>query len=152
VLSIDYDLRQELTKLAPFDRLVGLELEECSDRSVRGRLAVVPDITQPLGMVHGGVFASIAEALASLGTNFGVVDSGRVALGMSNHTTFLRPVSDGHVHAHARRRHAGRLTWVWQVDMTDDAGRLCAWSTMMVAVRDRQPTVTPAKPADGTRD
>jgi uncharacterized protein (TIGR00369 family) len=99
---------------------------------------VVPQITQPLGMVHGGVYASIAEALASLGTNFGVVHSGRVALGMSNHTTFVRPVSEGHVHGHARRRHAGRRTWVWQVDMTDDSGRLCAWSTMIVAVREEQ--------------
>ena len=137
-MSINYDDRKQLVQLAPFDRHVGLELEECTDRSVRGRVRVIPELTQPLGMVHGGVYASMAEALASLGTNNGVVDSGRVALGMSNHTTFVRPVSGGHVNGHARRRHAGRRTWVWQVDMTDDAGRLCAWSTMIVVVRDQR--------------
>jgi uncharacterized protein (TIGR00369 family) len=139
VLNIHYAQQQALLGLAPFDRHVGLELDECNEQSVRGRVPVTAEVTQPLGMVHGGVYASIAEALASLGTNFGVVDSGRVALGMSNHTTFVRPVSEGQVHGHARRRHAGRRTWIWQVDMTDDSGRLCAWSTMIVAVREPRP-------------
>jgi 1,4-dihydroxy-2-naphthoyl-CoA hydrolase len=36
----------------------------------------------------------------------------------------------------ARRRHRGRTTWVWDVDFTDDAGRLCATTRMTIAVRD----------------
>jgi uncharacterized protein (TIGR00369 family) len=92
-------------------------------------------------MVHGGVYAAVAEALASLGTNRGVVDSGCVALGMSNCTTFLRPTSNGYVNGCARCIHAGRTTWVWHVEMTDDDGRLCASSTMTVAVRPRSPEV-----------
>jgi 1,4-dihydroxy-2-naphthoyl-CoA hydrolase len=134
VLNIDYDTNP-LFGPSPFDEHYGLELEECTDESVRGRVPVARHVTQPLGMVHGGVYAAIAEALASLGTNRGVVGSGMVALGMSNHTTFLRPISKGHITAHARRRHAGRRSWVWQVEMTDDEGRLCASSTMIVAVR-----------------
>ena len=47
-------------------------------------------------------------------------------MGQSNHTSFLRPVTEGTVHAEARRRHRGRTTWVWEVDFTDDQGRLCA--------------------------
>jgi uncharacterized protein (TIGR00369 family) len=98
-------------------------------------------------MVHGGVYAAIAEALASIGTNRGVADSGMVALGMSNHTIFLRPIEAGHIRGHAKRRHAGRRSWVWQIEMTDDDGRLCASSTMIVAVRQARAQAEPAAEA-----
>jgi 1,4-dihydroxy-2-naphthoyl-CoA hydrolase len=120
---------------SPFDRHYGLEVEEAGDDVVRARVPVERHVTQPLGLVHGGVYASIAEALASLGTNIGVVPRGSVGLGMSNHSTFLRPVSKGTVHAVARRRHRGRTTWVWDVEMTDDDDRLCAVSRVTIAVR-----------------
>jgi uncharacterized protein (TIGR00369 family) len=120
---------------SPFDRHYGLEVEEAGDEVVRARVPVERHVTQPLGLVHGGVYASIAEALASLGTNIGVVPRGSVGLGMSNHSTFLRPVSKGTVHAVARRRHRGRTTWVWDVEMTDDDDRLCAVSRVTIAVR-----------------
>ena len=56
-------------------------------------------------------------------------------MGQSNHTNFLRPVSEGVVHASAQARHRGRTTWVWDVDFTDDGGRLCATSRVTMAVR-----------------
>ena len=120
---------------SPFDRHYGLEIEEAGDDLVRGRVRVREEVTQPVGIVHGGVYASIAEALASLGTNVGVSAEGNIGLGMSNYSSFLRPVREGFVHAEARRRHRGRTTWVWDVDLTDDDGRLCATSRVTIAVR-----------------
>jgi 1,4-dihydroxy-2-naphthoyl-CoA hydrolase len=120
---------------SPFDRHYGLEIVEARDDLVRGRVQVREEVTQPVGIVHGGVYASIAEALASLGTNVGVNAAGSIGLGMSNHSSFLRPVSEGSVHGEARRRHRGRTTWVWDVDLTDDEGRLCATSRVTIAVR-----------------
>jgi 1,4-dihydroxy-2-naphthoyl-CoA hydrolase len=120
---------------SPFDQHYGLEVEEAGDEVVRARVPVRRELTQPLGLVHGGVYASIAEALASLGTNVGVVPRGSVGLGMSNHSTFLRPIKDGAIHATARRRHRGRTTWVWDVELADDEGRLCAVSRVTIAVR-----------------
>jgi len=120
---------------SPFDRHYGLEIEEAGDDLVRGRVRVREEVTQPVGIVHGGVYASIAEALASLGTNVGVSAEGNIGLGMSNYSSFLRPVREGFVHGEARRRHRGRTTWVWDVDLTDDEGRLCATSRVTVAVR-----------------
>jgi uncharacterized protein (TIGR00369 family) len=79
----------------------------------------------------------MAESLASQATYAAVVGDGNIALGLSNQTSFMRPILSGHVHAVARRRHAGSTTWVWDVDMTDDEGRLCAVSRMTVAVRPR---------------
>ena len=64
---------------------------------------------------------------------------GRVPLGMSNNTSFLRPVSEGSVHGEATAIHRGRTSWVWDVQMRDDEGRLCATSRVTIAVRDEQP-------------
>jgi 1,4-dihydroxy-2-naphthoyl-CoA hydrolase len=64
-----------------------------------------------------------------------VIPEGNLAMGLSNNTSFLRPVTEGTVHAHATRLHRGRTTWVWDVRFTDDAGRTCALTRMTIAVR-----------------
>jgi uncharacterized protein (TIGR00369 family) len=120
-----------------FDGAIGLEIDELIEVGHRtARLPVVPAVCQPMGIVHGGVYAAIAESLASRGTADGVLDLGKVPLGMSNNTSFLRPVSEGSVHADARAFHRGRTTWVWDVDMRNDDGKLCATSRVTIAVRD----------------
>ena len=119
-----------------FDRHYGLELVSVSDEEIRAEVPVRDELLQPAGLVHGGVFASIAESIASMGTYWAVHEDGKVAVGLSNQTSFLRPITKGTIHAHARRRHRGRTTWVWEVDITDDDGRLCALVRMTVAVRD----------------
>ncbi|MDX6691582.1 MAG: 1,4-dihydroxy-2-naphthoyl-CoA hydrolase [Solirubrobacteraceae bacterium] len=118
-----------------FDALYGLEILEYSDESVRAQVPVEDKIRQPFGLVHGGVMAAIAETLASVGTAVAVVPEGNAAMGLSNHTSFLRPIVDGTIHAVATRRHRGRTTWIWDVEITDDAGRLCALTRMTIAVR-----------------
>ena len=130
-----------------FDRLYGLEVLEWSDEEVRAQVRVRDELRQPAGLVHGGVFASLAESITSMATWFAVEADGQSAQGMSNQTSFLRPIVDGTIHAVARRRHRGRTTWVWEVDITDDDGRLCALVRMTVAVRGRPDGRAP----DGTR-
>jgi 1,4-dihydroxy-2-naphthoyl-CoA hydrolase len=121
--------------LRGFDRLYGLEVLECSDTEVRAQVTLRDDIRQPVGLLHGGVLASMAEAMASLATALAVLPEGDVAMGLSNLTSFLRPITDGVVHAHAMRVHRGRTTWVWDVSFSDDAGRNCAVTRMTIAVR-----------------
>jgi 1,4-dihydroxy-2-naphthoyl-CoA hydrolase len=118
-----------------FDRLYGLELLAVSETEVTGRVAVRDKIKQPAGLVHGGVYASIAESLASLATYVAVASGGEMAMGLSNATSFLRPVTEGTVHARGVRIHRGRTTWVWDVTFTDDRGRVCAATRMTIAVR-----------------
>jgi 1,4-dihydroxy-2-naphthoyl-CoA hydrolase len=121
---------------AGFDRLYGLEVIDLDEEQARAQVKVRDELRQPAGLVHGGVFASIAETLASMATWLGVHEQGKTAQGLSNQTSFLRPIVDGTIHAVARRRHRGRTTWVWEVDITDDQERLCALVRMTVAVRD----------------
>ena len=128
-------LDTSFVEASPFDSHYGLELDELSEELVRARVAVAEHHKQPTGVVHGGVYAAIAEALASSGTTAGVLSEGKAALGMSNHSSFLRPVSAGTIHAEARPRHRGRTTWIWDVDFSDDEGRTCAVSRVTIAVR-----------------
>jgi 1,4-dihydroxy-2-naphthoyl-CoA hydrolase len=125
--------------LLGFDRLYGLEFLECTDTDARARVAVRDELKQPAGLVHGGVYAAIAESVASLATGMTVLDEGNVAMGMSNSTNFLRPVTAGAVHAHATRIHRGRTTWLWDVRFTDDEHRTCAISRLTIAVRPLPP-------------
>lgn len=118
-----------------FDAYIGLVFEEVGDELARGRLEVEDHHCQPFGIVHGGVLAAVAESLASSATATAVIPAGEMAVGLSNQTSFLRPVSGGTIHAVARRRHRGRTTWVWEVDLSDDEGRLCAIVRMTIAVR-----------------
>ncbi len=119
-----------------FDGLYGLEILDHSDEEIRAQVVVRDHHKQPAGLVHGGVFASMAEAMASLATWMAVQGEGKVAQGLSNQTSFLRPILGGTIHAVARRRHRGRTTWLWEVDITDDEDRLCALVRMTIAVRD----------------
>ena len=119
-----------------FDRLYGLEITELADDLVRGEVAVRDELKQPMGLVHGGVYAAIAESMASFGTAAAVAREGKMAMGLSNQTSFLRPITEGTIHATAVRKHAGRTTWVWEVEMTDDSGRLCVLTRMTIAVRE----------------
>jgi uncharacterized protein (TIGR00369 family) len=123
------------TPIAGFDGLYGLEVLSVSDEEITARVRVEDHHKQPAGLVHGGVFASMAESMASMATWFAVSPEGRTAQGLSNQTSFLRPITEGTIHAVARRRHRGRTTWVWEVDISDDAGRLCAIVRMTIAVR-----------------
>ena len=118
-----------------FDGLYGLEVHAISDEEVTAMVPVRDAIKQPAGLVHGGVFASIAESITSLATFQAVRHDGQGAQGLSNQTSFLRPILDGTIHAVARRRHRGRTTWVWEVEISDDQARLCALVRMTIAVR-----------------
>ena len=66
--------------------------------------------------------------MASLATALGVAEQGYIAMGLSNDTSFLRPITEGVVDALATRVHRGRTTWVWDVRFSDDAGSRCARS------------------------
>jgi 1,4-dihydroxy-2-naphthoyl-CoA hydrolase len=118
-----------------FDRLYGLQIVDYADGEVSAQVTARDEVKQPAGLVHGGLYASIAESMTSLATALAVMPAGNMAMGLSNNTSFLRPITEGAVHAHASVIHRGRTTWVWDVRFTDDAGRSCAVTRMTIAVR-----------------
>ena len=118
-----------------FDGLYGLQIDAMSEEEITAHVELRDELRQPAGLLHGGVLASMAESMATIPTYFAVQAEGMTAQGLANQTNFLRPFLSGTIHAVARRRHRGRTTWVWEVEMSDDEGRLCALVRMTIAVR-----------------
>ncbi len=138
-----------MTKV-PLDRMwsatVGLELLAVGDDAVTARLPITEGVCQPMGLVHGGIYACVGEELASVGTGRVVSREGKWCVGQSNLTHFFRPaVLGGTLHGVARPLHRGRTSWVWDVEIRNDDGQLCARSTVTMAVREGTP------PTEGTR-
>jgi uncharacterized protein (TIGR00369 family) len=117
------------------DDVLGFELLEIGAERVRAQFAVERHVTQPFGLVHGGAYAALAESMVSMATHTAVEGDGMMAVGQSNSSTFLRPVTTGRVHAEGIAIHRGRSTWIWDVRFTDDDERLCAITPMTMAVR-----------------
>jgi uncharacterized protein (TIGR00369 family) len=112
------------------------DTQEMTDERVVATMSVDDQpVLQPMGIVHGGVYATMAEGMVSEATFRAVYPDGNIAVGMQNSTSFLRPITNGTIHAEARRRHRGRTTWIWDVDFSDDDGRLCATTRVTIAVR-----------------
>jgi 1,4-dihydroxy-2-naphthoyl-CoA hydrolase len=117
--------------------LLGIDHLDPGDADALARVEVTDRIRQPYGLVHGGVYSLLAETITSRATALAVHADGMAAVGQSNNATFLRPISSGHVTATGRVIRRGRTTWVWDVDCTDDEGRLAAVVRCVVAVRPR---------------
>jgi 1,4-dihydroxy-2-naphthoyl-CoA hydrolase len=127
---------QPPTETPGFDALYGLELTECTEERVRARVQVRDELRQPGGVVHGGVYSAIADALAERGTAVNVAREGKMAVGLANQTSVLHPVAQGMMHATAVCRHRGRTTWVWEVEISDDDGGRCVVARVTIAVRE----------------
>ncbi|MFG1848798.1 PaaI family thioesterase [Micromonospora carbonacea] len=106
-----------------FVALLGLKFDEASADRVVIRWLVRPDLHQPYGIQHGGVYCAVVETAASVGGALWLGGQGRV-VGVSNQTDFLRAVREGELTAVGTPVHRGRSQQLWQVEISDDAGRL----------------------------
>ncbi|MBN2800876.1 MAG: PaaI family thioesterase [Deltaproteobacteria bacterium] len=129
----------DLTDLAnqyrgPFTELTGLVFTHVVPGRVEAALALSERHHQPYGMVHGGVHATIVETLCSVGAGITVALEGKSAVGLENHTSFVRAVRSGTLHAVAEPLHPGKRTQVWRCEIRDDDGNLAAYGTMRVMI------------------
>ena len=118
-----------------FDALVGTEwLDDDPDHALV-RLAMRDELRQPVGLLHGGVMSTLVESICSRATALAVMGDGMMAMGQSISVSFIRPITVGSAEVHARARHRGRTTWVWDAEVLNDDGKLCALAQMTIAVR-----------------
>jgi|SRR5690625_2080525 len=114
---------------APFDAEIGLVYTDIGPDGAHAELALQPKLCQPAGIVHGGVYCSIIESVASVSAHSWLNrDGGDVGtvVGVNNNTDFLRAVSSGTVFAAATPIHRGRRQQLWLVTITDSGQRVVA--------------------------
>ena len=109
-----------------FERAIGLEFTRISPDEVKATVPVGPGLTQPYGLVHGGVYCSIVETLGSVGAALYAMARGQTSVGLENTTSFVRAVRDGTLTGTATPVHRGSRSQVWQVEIHDAAGKLAA--------------------------
>lgn len=118
-----------------FDALVGTQWLDDDPGHARVRIELRDELRQPVGLLHGGVLSTLVESVCSRATALAVLDDGMMAMGQSISVNFIRPVTAGGAEVAAVARHRGRTTWVWDAEVKDDEGKLCALAQMTIAVR-----------------
>jgi 1,4-dihydroxy-2-naphthoyl-CoA hydrolase len=130
-------VQEESMAKVHFAELIGIEWIDADPDDARARVAIRDELRQPFGLMHGGVISSMVESICSYATAGSVYDDGMAAMGQSINVAFMRPITEGAAEVRARARHRGRTTWVWEAEVRDSEGRLCALSQMTIAVRPR---------------
>lgn len=114
-----------MTEVTGFNSLMGLAFESISEDAAVASVTVGDHLLQRYGVVHGGVYCAIVEAVASAAAARWFGGRGDV-VGVANHTDFLRAVRGGVLCCNASPVSRGRLEQLWSADILDENGRLVA--------------------------
>jgi 1,4-dihydroxy-2-naphthoyl-CoA hydrolase len=109
-----------------FEVAMGLVFTRVTPEEVACTVPVGPHLTQPYGLVHGGVYCSIVETLASAAAALNAMARGQTTVGLENSTAFVHAVRAGTLHGTATPVHRGGRTQVWDVRVRDDDGNIAA--------------------------
>jgi uncharacterized protein (TIGR00369 family) len=110
-----------------FDAALGVTYLEMGPDGGRVQLKIDDRLLQPFGIVHGGVYCSVIESLASISAHTWLAENGGGhVVGVNNNTDFLRAISAGTVTAVSTPIHRGRRQQLWVITITDDNDRLVA--------------------------
>jgi len=116
-----------------FPGLLGLEMVEAGPERVIGQIDIQRKHHQPYGVTHGGVYCSIVETLGSWGGALWAMEQGMAGVvGVNNNTDFLRPHRDGILTGVASPIHRGRTQQLWDVEITNEEGKLVARGQLRV--------------------
>jgi 1,4-dihydroxy-2-naphthoyl-CoA hydrolase len=89
---------------------------------------------QPIGLLHGGASAALAETVGSTAAYACVDQSKYYTVGLEIKCNHIRSVREGTVTATARPLHIGRKTHVWQINILNEEKKLVCFSTLTMAV------------------
>jgi uncharacterized protein (TIGR00369 family) len=117
-------------------RTTGLRFTLATVDEVRAELTIGPPHHQPYGIVHGGVHAGIIETTCSVGAALNAMAEGRHAVGLENHTSFLRAVRSGKLTVVAKPIVRGRRSHVWEANVIDESERLVASGRVRMMILD----------------
>ena len=116
--------------------LMGIELTEVGPDCVRATMVVRPDLCTAGGICHGGSYMAFADTLGAIGTVVNLPKGGRTTTTDSS-TKFM---AGAKVHSTlsgvSTPLHKGRTTQVWQTEIRNSDGKLCAVVTQTQLVLD----------------
>lgn len=99
------------------DNYLGHKMVEINENYVESKLVITKNHKQPMGLVHGGIYSTLAETICSYGANFN--DEG-VFVGVNNNTDFLSSVTDGEIICKAVPIKKGRSFQLWECKISHE--------------------------------
>jgi 1,4-dihydroxy-2-naphthoyl-CoA hydrolase len=129
----------QLNAPAPtLDRHLGIEYVEVGDDYLKATMPVDHRTHQPMGLLHGGASVALAETMGSAGAFLCVDSNAFNVVGLEINANHVRAVRSGLVTGTAKPIHIGRTTQLWEIRITDEAGKLVCISRITVAVLEKQ--------------
>lgn len=113
---------------------LGIQITELGDDYICGTMPVDHRTHQPMGLLHGGANAVLAESLGSYGSSLMVDLTTHGVSGLEINCNHIRGVRSGQVYGKATIRHRGRSTHIWEIEITNEEGKLVCLSRLTVAV------------------
>ena len=123
-LSIE-DLKDSAVNM---DKNLGIEFTEIGDDYIIAKMPVIEKTKQPYGILHGGASCVLAESLGSTAAALSMDSEKKYPVGIEINANHLSSPTDGFVYAKAMPVHIGGSTSVWNIDITDDAGKRVCYS------------------------
>lgn len=113
---------------------LGITITEATRDRVTATMPIGPKVHQPFGLLHGGASVVLAETVASTGAFMNCALDKEMAVGIEINANHLRGKRDGLLTAVATPVHKGRTTHVWEVRITDEAGKPVCISRCTLAI------------------
>ena len=110
------------------DKALGIEVTEIGDDYIVARMPVTEKTKQPYGILHGGASCVLAESIGSTAAALSMDGSKKYPVGIEINANHISSPTEGFVHAKAVPVHIGGSTSVWNIDITDDAGKRVCYS------------------------
>lgn len=101
---------------------------------------------QPMGILHGGATAALAESVASAASGLALSGTGGKPVGLDLDINHIRSVTGGQLTARAEAVHLGRSTHLWRIRMVDERNRLIAQAKLLIMVLEAEPGAAAPEP------
>jgi uncharacterized protein (TIGR00369 family) len=114
---------------------IGIRFTWFDGEQIAGEIEIANHHMQPGGVVHGGVYLSIAETIAGAGSQLMVMDEGKTAYGGTVNSQHIAPVTTGTITATGKLIHKGIFKHTWDIEITDEAGKLISISRVTNSIK-----------------
>jgi 1,4-dihydroxy-2-naphthoyl-CoA hydrolase len=125
----------EKTRQSELLRIFDIEIEIAEKGRVVLTMPVTPKVHQYIGIMNGGISLLLAETSASLGAVVSSDLSAVTPVGIEINANHLRAVSRGNLRVEAKSVYHGRTLSVWQVEITNERGKLVCVSRCTISLK-----------------
>jgi len=128
---------EELNKICKntFIDHIGIRFKQFDGTHMLAEIKITDHHLQPDGVVHGGVYISMAETIAGAASTLLVRDEGKIALGVSVNSHHLASVTEGVITAEGQLIYKATFKHVWDIRISDDKGKLISISRVTNSIK-----------------